>query len=159
VADLALDGDRPTLTLSGAITKNGKPATLPLRADLADALRAEVTGRRPTDPVFEIPADLLRRFYADLKRAGIPRVDARGRLVDIHALRTTFGTHLAVAGVPITTAQKLMRHSDPKLTANVYTDAGLLDLHKAVEALPRENRRGQGAGHGGPEPDDLSSQD
>jgi integrase len=159
VSDLALEGNRPTLTLSGAITKNGKPATLPLRADLADSLRAEVTGRRSTDPVFEIPADLLRRFYADLKRAGIPRQDARGRLVDIHALRTTFGTHLAVAGVPLTTAQKLMRHNDPKLTANVYTDAGLLDLHGAVEALPRENRRSQGAEPPATESDDPSSQD
>jgi hypothetical protein len=78
----------------------------------------------------------LRRFYADLKRAGIPKLDPRGRVLDVHSLRTTFGTHLALAGVPLTTAQKLMRHADPKLTANVYTDAQLLDLHGAVEALP-----------------------
>ena len=29
-----------------------------------------------------------------------------------------------------------MRHSDPKLTANVYTDPRLLDVYGAVEALP-----------------------
>jgi hypothetical protein len=29
-----------------------------------------------------------------------------------------------------------MRHSDPKLTSNIYTDARLLDLHGAVESLP-----------------------
>ena len=29
-----------------------------------------------------------------------------------------------------------MRHSDPKLTANVYTDPQLLDVAGALEALP-----------------------
>ena len=29
-----------------------------------------------------------------------------------------------------------MRHSDPKLTANVYTDPRLLDVHSALDALP-----------------------
>ena len=29
-----------------------------------------------------------------------------------------------------------MRHSDPKLTANVYTDPALLDVVGAVNALP-----------------------
>ena len=64
-----------------------------------------------------IPVKLLRLFDADCRRAGIPKRDQRGRTVDLHALRTTFGTHLARAGVPLSTAQKLMRHKDPKLTA------------------------------------------
>ena len=34
------------------------------------------------------------------------------------------------------TAQAAMRHSDPKLTANVYTDPVLLDVAGAIEALP-----------------------
>ncbi len=136
VADLDLDARRPGLRLSGAATKNGSEAYLPLRADLVELLRSEVAERRPDDTVFDIPADLLRRFYGDLKRAGIDRFDVRGRRVDLHALRTTFGTHLAISGVPLATAQKLLRHADPKLTANVYTDAALLDLHGAVEALP-----------------------
>ena len=29
-----------------------------------------------------------------------------------------------------------MRHSDPKLTANVYTGPRLLDIHSALDALP-----------------------
>jgi hypothetical protein len=40
-----------------------------------------------------------------------------------------------MAGVPLTVAQRLMRHSDPKLTSNLYTDVWLLDLHGAVEAM------------------------
>src|SRR4029079_2682654 len=82
------------------------------------------------------PADLIRRFHADCRRAGIARRDDRGRQLDIHALRTTFGTMLARSGVPMRTAQQLMRHSDIRLTANLYVDPALLDLQGAVEAIP-----------------------
>ena len=64
-------------------------------------------------------------------------VDERGRTTDIYALRHTFGTHLCKAGVPLRTAQAAMRHSDPSLTANVYTDPKLLDVAGAMEPLPR----------------------
>ncbi|MFN7020705.1 MAG: tyrosine-type recombinase/integrase [Phycisphaerales bacterium] len=56
--------------------------------------------------------------------------------MDVHALRHTFGTHLSKAGVPLRTAQAAMRHSDPSLTANVYTDPKLLDVAGAVASLP-----------------------
>ena len=70
-----------------------------------------------------------------LAEAVIPfQVD--GRVVDFHALQVTFVSHLALAGVPLATAQKLARHSDPRLTANVYTHLGLADLSRAVESLP-----------------------
>lgn len=38
--------------------------------------------------------------------------------------------------VPVRTAQAAMRHSDPSLTANVYTDPKLLDVAGAVASLP-----------------------
>ena len=49
--------------------------------------------------------------------------------------RVTFATLLARAGVPLVQAQHLMRHSDPKLTANVYTRLELVDRRKAVEKV------------------------
>ena len=39
------------------------------------------------------------------------------------------------AGVPLRTAQAALRHSDPSLTANVYTDPKLLDVAGAAESL------------------------
>lgn len=63
------------------------------------------------------------------------KTDDRGRAVDIHALRHTFGTHLCRAGIPLRTAQAEIRHSDPSLTANAYTDPRLLDVAGAVEKL------------------------
>ncbi len=72
----------------------------------------------------------------DLAAAGIPKRDERNRVVDIHALRVTFGTHLSAAGVPLRTAQAALRHSKPELTANIYTDPKLLDVAGAIDALP-----------------------
>ncbi len=46
------------------------------------------------------------------------------------------GTNRCGASVPLRTAQAAMRHSDPSLTANVYTDPKLLDVAGALEALP-----------------------
>ena len=102
----------------------------------------------PTTKMLTISNGLIRIFDRDLAFAGIARIekrngkevvfktDERGRTIDIHALRHTFGTHLCRAGVPLRTAQAAMRHSEPSLTANVYTDPKLLDVAGALEALP-----------------------
>jgi integrase len=114
----------------------------------------------PTTKMLDVPDGLIRIFDRDLVFAGIARVekrngkevviktDERGRTIDIHALRHTFGTHLCRAGVPLRTAQAAMRHSDPSLTANVYTDPKLLDVAGALEALPALSEPGQRSGGG-----------
>lgn len=43
----------------------------------------------------------------------------------------------AGAGVPLRIAQAAMCHSDPSVTANLYTDPKVLDVARAFEALPR----------------------
>ena len=45
-------------------------------------------------------------------------------------------THLSKNGVSLRTAQAAKRHSDPRLTANVYTDPQLLDVAGALDVLP-----------------------
>ena len=87
-------------------------------------------------PLFTIPRGLVNILDRDLRLAGIPKMDERGRTVDVHALRHTFGTLLSVAGVKPRTAQAAMRHSRIDLTMNVYTDPKLLDVAGAIEALP-----------------------
>jgi hypothetical protein len=62
--------------------------------------------------------------------------DDRGRILDVHALRTTFGMLLSKGGVAPRTAQAAMRHSDIKLTMGVYTDPKSLDVRGALDALP-----------------------
>ena len=86
--------------------------------------------------LFSVPAGLLRILDRDLKAAGIPKQDERGRTADVHAMRTSFGTLLSKAGVAPRTAQAAMRHSTIDLTMNTYTDPKLLDVAGAIEALP-----------------------
>ncbi len=64
---------------------------------------------------------------------GIPKRDERGRTVDVHAMRHTFGTLLSKGGVSPRTAQAAMRHSKIDLTMNIYTDPKLLDVAGAME--------------------------
>lgn len=72
----------------------------------------------------------------DLAAAGIEQSAPDGRSVDVHSLRRTFGTMLARAGVPLTTTQKLMRHSTPELTARLYIDVEPIEMAAAVDKLP-----------------------
>ena len=71
-----------------------------------------------------------------LLRAGIRKVDAEGRKLDIHALRTTCASRMARRGVALAVAQRWLGHSDPKLTAQHYTDLGVEDLRDAIERAP-----------------------
>ena len=90
----------------------------------------------PSEKLVYVPTGLVRMLNRDLEAAGIPKRDDRGWTLDVHSMRTTFASLLSRAGVPLRTAQAAMRHSDPSLTANVYTDPRLLDVSGAVESLP-----------------------
>ncbi len=155
VGQCELTGPMPYITLNAADEKNREGNTVPLRADLAADLSrhlaerletAQRAARRESRPIPArlspaaklvcVPTGLVRILNRDLAAAGIPKRDDRGWTLDVHALRTTFGSLLSRAGVSLRTAQAAMRHSDPSLTANVYTDPRLLDVAGAVEALP-----------------------
>jgi integrase len=154
VRDLFLDGPTPFIRLPAAVEKSRRGADLALRPDLVAAIRAALDERLrsareaarergtirarldPDERAFVAPAGFLRVLGRDLAFAGIAKRDDLGRTVDLHAFRTSLCTHLARAGVPLRTAQAVMRHSDPSLTANIYTDPALLDTAAAVGSLP-----------------------
>jgi len=75
-----------------------------------------------------------------------PKGDGRGRTVDLHAVRHTFGTHLSKNSLAPRTAQAAMRHSSLDLTMNVYTDPTLLDVAGALETLPSLAAQDHGQG-------------
>ena len=158
VGQVELDGPCPHIRLKAADEKNRQGNTIPLRRDVADELRQWVArlgsdsrcqsnvlafeGRRestnipPTMKLFNISAELSKVLNRDRAVAGIAKEDDRGRVVDFHALRHTFGTNLSKAGVSPRVAQAAMRHSSIDLTMNVYTDPRLLDVQGAIESLP-----------------------
>lgn len=149
-----IDLKRGWLHLEAWATKAGREEELLLAADVVGALRE--LGVRASGVVFR-SSPTLRTFRRDLERAGIPYETERGQ-ADRKSLRKTFGTHLAMAGVDLRVASWLMRHSDVRLTAKVYTDPMLLDMKGAVNRLAhlwakqRGNKgvtnRGQKAGQG-----------
>ncbi|MCL2004525.1 MAG: tyrosine-type recombinase/integrase [Planctomycetaceae bacterium] len=134
-----IDFEKCRLRVEAIKTKNKKADILPLRADLVQALqeRMETLAIKPHERFFHHnQASLRKPFYADLKAAGIARLDSAGRCIDIHSLRKTFGTLLAAAGVPLTMVQRLMRHSNPQLTAKLYIDVEPVDMMQALDQLP-----------------------
>ena len=101
-------------------------------------------GAFDTAPVFDMPGKMTKVFDADLVLAGIAtrdsqgkinKRDAHGRTLDIHALRHSFCTMVAQSGVNMQTAQRLMRHATPAMTAR-YTHLTLSDLGAAIATLP-----------------------
>jgi integrase len=134
-ADLRLEETKPFVLVRASTTKNGKVAPMCLHPELAAALREHKGESHPEDLVFKrFPR--IERFKRDLKKAQVAYQDALGRFADFHALRKTFGTNLAKAGVPRRTAMSLMRHSDGKLTDKIYTDENLLGTDTTIETLP-----------------------
>ena len=67
----------------------------------------------------------------DLDRAGIASEDEPGHAVDLHALRTTFGTWLMLHGVSEQARCLLVRHGGRNVTERSYTDLSLVDAWRA----------------------------
>jgi integrase len=117
-------------------TKSKRADSLPLHPQLADELRAwRPKNAELADRVFGTIPD-MKCLRADLKLAGIPKKDDGGRFVDFHSLRVSLSTMLAAHKVSPRAAQALMRHSDPRLTAGVYTDEKLLPLAAELVNVP-----------------------
>lgn len=143
--DVVLDSATPHLKVRDATTKNSKDVIIELHPLAVEALRSlhaqsEVT---PSTRVFHGIFPKLQAFKADLKRAGIAGEPHLGHKVDFHSFRHTFGTLLSIAGTPLAVAKGLMRHSDAKLTLDVYTTNAFLPTSEAINALPHFGVTGQ----------------
>ena len=62
--------------------------------------------------------------------------DAEGRVIDLHAMRTTLGTMLARQEAKPQVAREIMRHSDYQTTLTHYTMLGLSDTAGAINEIP-----------------------
>jgi Phage integrase family len=135
--DLHLDKKSPFVIARASTTKNHKQAVIALHSELVAELRLHLE-KLPanTTKVFADIMPNMDEFRADLKAANIPFINAAGLRADFHSLRHTLATNLARAGTAPRVAMEIMRHSDMRLTAKTYTDAGLLPVADAVLKLP-----------------------
>ncbi len=157
-ASFDLKGDPATVVVEAGYSKHRKRDELPVHGDLAQKLRAWFTSREmlpdESHPILSLTTELERScgplwpgrwardrqaavmLRHDLQAAGIAYVDEQGRQADFHALRHTFISMLAQAGIHPKTAQELARHSDINLTMQAYTHLRTADLASGLSALP-----------------------
>jgi integrase len=134
--DVHLDAKRPFLKCSrfdnqepqGGRYQSSRRCRCRIAVDATDPPCPQQTGVRSLMP-------RIKRFRADLKRANMDYINARGQRADFHALRYTLATNLALAGTPPHVAMEIMRHSDMRLTSKTYTDTGLLPVWDSVANL------------------------
>src|SRR5690606_300722 len=131
-----VDLAQKTLTVRGEVAKNGEEVVLQLHDEVIEALEHHLRARngKLTEPLFQI-VPRIRTFHGDLERAGIPRIDDRGRQVDMHALRTTFTTRLLRSGVLPSFAKLLTRHKSTAVLEKHYDKLDDSDASWAIKKL------------------------
>ncbi len=153
-----LDDDTPTVTVEAGYSKRRQRDVQPIRRDLAELLDSFLDGLPEAEPIWShAPDNMAPVVAADLRRARAAWIretpirherrerrkstflserDEAGRVADFHALRHTFITRLAQAGISPKVAQSLARHSTITLTMDRYAHVRLADEAAALEALP-----------------------
>jgi integrase len=138
-ASFFLSESVPFVIVESQHTKNRMRAELPIKKQLAEKLQQWLVGKQGGEILFPIRyKETAAMLQLDCERAGI-HTQGRpgGRRIDFHSLRLTFATSLGREGVALVLTQKLLRHSTPALTANVYTRLEIQELAQAVERLHR----------------------
>ncbi|MEX0704382.1 MAG: site-specific integrase [Planctomycetales bacterium] len=166
-----LRSDPPTVTVEAGYSKRRRKDVLPLHADLAGSLATWFADRRGgegrdlslwpgswmTKAADMLRVDLEAARAAWLDECGDDREarqarertdfmrpeDEAGRVLDFHALRHSFVSHLASAGVHPKTAQELARHATITLTMDRYAHLAQADLAGALNTLPKLGNGGR----------------
>lgn len=123
-----------TVTVQAGHSKHRRTDVLPLHASLVVVMQNWLhlrTGRL-WPGAWPIHAARMLRF--DLKAAGVDFKTSEG-VADFHSLRHTFVSRL-VRQMPPKVAQKLARHSDCKLTLDLYAHLERGELERALDGLP-----------------------
>ncbi len=152
-----LKAEPPTVTVRAAYSKHRRDDIQPIPVSLAAPVAEYLAARPAGKPVWNIPDKTAVMIRRDLRRAKagwiretqdrperrerllsdfLATVDAAGRYADFHALRHSYVSALALAGVNPKTAQSLARHSTITLTMDRYTHVFRPDEISALEALP-----------------------
>lgn len=133
-----LIGDNARIELSADLSKNGTDAVIPVNDELKAELSSWIDERKLSgqDKLFIMPDNGMKRFNYDARVAGIAVKDERGRGIDIHSLRRTFGTMLVRANVNVKVTQTAMRHADSRMTLDIYASCEASEVANALELLP-----------------------
>ncbi len=132
-------GDMPGVHVSSAYTKNGESARCPISRDLADALKRHFSDgmKMPDAKPFTLPSqcNVAEMLQHDLEAVGIAH-HAGNKVIDFHALRTTFITNAVRSDIHFKKTQELARHKTMQTTMKHYAKVALSELAMAHEKLP-----------------------
>jgi len=132
-----VDLSRNLIYLGTEDQKNGRESTIPLNVNAREALISRARFRAsncPASPwVFcnregDRIASIKKGFASAVKLAGLEDIHP-------HDLRRTFGSWLVQAGVPIQAVSALLRHSDIRITDQVYAHHSPDSLRDAAGVL------------------------
>lgn len=131
-----LDGPEPTITVRACYSKRGKRSgrddVQPIRRDVAEVLAPFLAACLPGVPVLSVPEKTAEMLQEDLKAAGV-ECETKAGVIDFHALRHSYITHLVARGVNPKTVQMLARHSTITLTLDRYCHVEDGDVRGALE--------------------------
>ena len=85
VSSFDFDGLPPTVTVSAESSKHRREDVLPLRQDMAGALRQYVAYKLPAAMALNVPRRTAEALRDDLEAAGIPYADTGDGVVDFHS--------------------------------------------------------------------------
>ncbi|HZM06229.1 MAG TPA: site-specific integrase [Candidatus Saccharimonadales bacterium] len=135
--DLHLDTAQPFALVRAATTKDRNAAKVYLGRQVVAELKMLCSPGMPTNNlVLAGRMPTMNKMREHLSAAGVAFKDGQGRRLDFHALRTTFDTNLAIAGVSDAVRMKLMRHKSPRLTLETYTDSEKVPVEATLAKLP-----------------------
>jgi len=130
---LHLELARPYAEVPAHLAKSGRARLLHMDAALAALLLERVGGMDWSARPFA-PVPLARTLRLDCERAGI-EFDSE-QVIDLHALRVTCCTRLAMAGWPLRATQEYMGHASYQTTVAHYALVGVTQMELMAERLP-----------------------
>jgi integrase len=134
--DVYIDAPPFHIKCSAKWTKSKRWDEIPLNREAVQILRDQrkVTGGQPL--VWEsVPS--LETLNADMREAGVAKVDARGRHAGYHSFRKGLNTQTRLNKTDPDIRRKLLRHEDLSLTMGAYSDVVRAEMERAVECLQR----------------------
>jgi integrase len=161
-----LDGEYPTLAISASYSKRRREDVQFLHPDVVSLFKTWIAKKnpKPDEILFPVSARTCgterktsKMVQCDLASARevwinesnfleereareesdyLKYVDSHGKYADFHGLRHTFITNLSRANIAPKTAQLLARHSNMKLTMQIYTHVAPVEQAAAIRALP-----------------------
>ena len=142
----SIDFDRKLILISNSadfLTKTGKLREVPMNDRVLETINDIRDEGKDCTYVFQFNQRKLNKSYVDHKFLEYRKAAQLNDDISFHSLRHTFATWLVQKKVPIFEVQKLLGHSDIKVT-QIYSHLAASDLLDAVQkisdlAAPIEN--------------------